>query len=246
LEPGSDDPRARPRQTRFAVRDGVPTPDAESSLALLHGRVIGQWLHRNESLVRGRLLDVGCGNRPYAGWYESLATSVVATDVLPRPGIDVSTFAERLPFRAGAFDTVLMTEVLEHVPDTDAAVAELARVVRQGGHLLVTVPFLYPTHEPPYDFRRFTHFGLRDVLERNGFEVLSLDAKGGVGLLVAHYVTLGLRLGLMSVGRLDRRWAWALVTGPQQALAPLVGDRPGVRGTAALVSLGYMATARRR
>ena len=146
-----------------------------------------------------------------------------------------------------------MTEVLEHVRDADLAVAEMARVLRPGGHLLVTVPFLYPMHEPPFDFRRFTHFGLIDVLERSGFEVLDVDAKGGPGLMVAHYVTLAMRLGLMSAGRsangdglLRHPWARALVTRPQQALAPLIRSQGGVRGMARYASLGYMAAARRR
>ena len=56
---------------------------------MLHGKVIGGWLHRNTPLVAGKLLDVGCGNRPYAAWYERLVDDVVATDMVAAPGVAV-------------------------------------------------------------------------------------------------------------------------------------------------------------
>ena len=111
---------------------------------MLHGKVIGGWLHRNAPLVSGKLLDVGCGNRPYAAWYERLVDDVVATDMVAAPGVAVCAPADCLPFRTGTFDTVLMTEVLEHVRDVDLAVTEIARFLRPGGHLLVDCPVPLP------------------------------------------------------------------------------------------------------
>jgi SAM-dependent methyltransferase len=251
LDPDVARGRVRRRQGSFVVHNGVPVPDPETTFALIHGELIGNWLHRNEKYVQGDLLDVGCGNQPYRPWYQPLVQSVVGVDVTGPDSLSARAYAECLPFSGSTFDTVLMTEVLEHVGNAAAAVNEAARVLRSGGHLLVTVPFLYPTHEAPYDFHRFTHYGLVDTLQRAPLEVITVDAKGGVGVLAAHYATLGLRLGLMSARRedgsslLDRRWGQVLVTRPQRLITPFLRGRRGVSGLAEYVSLGYMAVARK-
>jgi hypothetical protein len=116
-------------------------------------------------------------------------------------------------------------------------------VLRPGGHALVTVPYLYPTHEAPYDFRRFTHFGLADLLKRNGFEVLSLQAKGGPAVMFAHYAVLALTQALGT--RTDRPGVRRLVAAPQQAFAHRRQVRREATGRSAIISLGYMAAARR-
>ena len=117
---------------------------------------------------------------------------------------DASCFAEGLPFRSGSFDVVLATEVLEHVTDAEAAAEEIRRVLRPGGSLLATVPFIYPVHEAPYDFRRFTHHGLRSLVERHGFVDATVSPKGGVGLLATHFAIGGLVQVLDRLGDPDR------------------------------------------
>lgn len=218
---------------------------------------MGEWLDQNRHAVKGVLLDAGCGNQPFADWYHPLVERVVALDAAPLEGVSVVGFADQLPFAEGSFDTVLCTEVLEHVANAEYACAELFRVLRPGGYLVVTVPYLYPTHEAPYDFRRFTHYGLRSLLERHGFEVVALDAKGGPVLLVAHFAVLAVQGALDALGRLiglRRRKATELPVVRRALAAPLEAGiavrrrrrtRRGVGGLAARASLGYMALARR-
>ena len=248
-----DGARLRHRQGEVRIRDGVPYSNSATTLSLLPGAVMGRWIAAQRHLVRGRLLDAGCGNQPFRAWYAPLVDEIVCLDAAPLEGVDVVGFADRLPFADASFDTLLVTEVLEHVTDAERAVAEIHRVLRPGGHALITVPYLYPTHEAPYDFRRFTHFGLRGVLERHGLEVVRLDAKGGGLLLMAHFCVLSLVAALDAFGarfgrrqRLtDHRLLRPLLAAPQELAGRRLSPGNGVSGSATRASLGYMAVARR-
>jgi SAM-dependent methyltransferase len=242
--------RVRPRQGAAIIRDGVPYSDPSTTLSLLHGAAVGHFLARHCEVFHGRLLDLGCGNQPYREWYGNHTERSIAIDAFVSNALDVTGLADRLPFKDASFDVVLATEVLEHVADADAAVGEIRRVLAPGGHAVVTVPFLYPTHEAPYDFRRFTHFGLVELLERQGLEVTALDAKGGPGLLVGHCVVLGATAAVRRLEAREGSAPWGersrqVVAGVQQALLRRLRFAPGVQGTASAVSLGYMAVARR-
>jgi len=249
----SNDGRQRHRQGAVRMRDGVPYSNHATTLSLLPGAAVAEWLHDHASFVCGRMLDCGCGNAPYAGWYEPLVQRSVKFDAAAGPHLDVVGFADVLPFASDTFDSILCTEVLEHVTDAERAASELFRVLRPGGHLLATVPYLYPTHEAPHDFRRLTHFGLRSLLERHGFEVVSVEAKGGFGLLAAHFLVLAV------VNAIDGVWhalgfkrplsSWRLLRpllwGPQEARIRSRRIPRRIRGSAERTSLGYMALARK-
>jgi SAM-dependent methyltransferase len=245
--------RRRHRQGAVRMVDGVPFPSRETTLSLLPNAAIGQWLHEHRDLVGGRLLDAGCGNRPYAAWYEPLVKESVGVDATPGDGVHVLGLVDRLPFADQAFDTILCTEVLEHVGSAEQAAAELFRICRPNAHVLVTAPYLYPTHEAPYDFRRFTHFGLRELMTRHGFEVLSLESKGGPGLLLGHALVLAeVRVVELVTARLHRpdlltcsRLLRTLLTLPQEAYLRRRSLHRAAEGSAALASLGYMLVARR-
>ena len=129
--------------------------------------------------VNGKLLDVGCGRRPYEKTYFAKADSYLGTDYLTDRSLpDVVASALDLPFEDGSFDTVTSTEVLEHVPDPLRALKEMHRVLRQDGVLIITVPMHWPRHEVPYDFWRFTYDGLLHLLEESNFQVIRLFNRG--------------------------------------------------------------------
>ncbi len=251
---GIDDERLRHRQGPVLIRDGIPYSNSATTLSLLPGAAMGRWMVAQRQYVRGRLLDSGCGNQPFRDWYAPLVEEIICLDAAPLPGVDVVGFADQLPFADASFDTLFVTEVLEHVGDAERAVAEIHRVLRPGGHAIVTVPYLYPTHEAPYDFRRFTHFGLGGILERHGLEIVTLDAKGGGALLAAHLFVLASVAALDAVGsKLGRRGRLTdnpvlrrLLARPQETAGRRLATSTGVRGSATRASLGYMAVARRR
>jgi SAM-dependent methyltransferase len=244
--------RIRHRQGSASVVNGVPYSNRETTLAHLQGAVVGRWLAANVESVTGVLLDLGAGNQPFKVWYSQFAERCVAADVAPAPGLDVLSMAAPLPFASAAFDTILCTSVLEHVHDAEAAVSEIARILKPGGRLIITVPFLYPTHEAPYDYWRTTHWGLRSLLTRHGLEVDTLDAQGGPVLLVSHYLTDGFAQLVMLIARrlgrfgslIDNRPVRALLTGPQHAVRSRLSYRLTPMSRAA--SLGYMAVAHKR
>jgi len=229
--------------------NGVPYSNRATTLSLLPGAVVGRWLADNAGAVSGILLDLGSGNQPFKVWYTGLAERCVAADVAPAPGIDVLSLAAPLPFASATFDTVLCTSVLEHVHDAEAAVSEIARILKPGGRLIITVPFLYPTHEAPYDFWRTTHWGLRSVLTRHGLEVDTVAAQGGPVLLVTHYLVGGFaQLVMLIAARLgrfgkviDNRLVRAILAAPQDVIRSRLSYRLTRLSRAA--SLGYMAVA---
>jgi SAM-dependent methyltransferase len=129
--------------------------------------------------ARGRLLDVGCGNRPYEPLLRGVS-DYVGIDINAQNGRPtLSGMAYALPFAASSFDTVFSTQTLEHVEQPHQAVAEMARVLRPGGYLILTAPQTWRLHEKPYDFFRYTRFGLQYLAEQNGLRVVHLLPQGG-------------------------------------------------------------------
>ncbi len=131
--------------------------------------------------AHGRLLDVGCGNKPYAPLFAGRVREHVGCDVVQSSDrrVDVLCPATDLPFEDASYDTVLVTQVIEHVADHGAMLAEAHRVLRDGGTLIVSGPLYWPLHEEPFDFFRFTEHGFRFLLERAGFVVVETRRNGG-------------------------------------------------------------------
>jgi SAM-dependent methyltransferase len=96
--------------------------------------------------------------------------------------------AQSLPFASESFDVILANNVIEHLREPDAGVAEMRRVLRPGGTILYTIPFLYPVHEAPHDYVRFTAHGLRQLFRE--FSEVDVQARGGWFSTVAQLVFL--------------------------------------------------------
>jgi SAM-dependent methyltransferase len=128
--------------------------------------------------LRGEVLDVGCGTMPYRSMVS--ATRYVGLDYdtpVRRANGDADVFYDggNFPLADSSFDGALCTQVLEHVFTPEAFLREICRVLRPGGVLVLTVPFVWDEHEQPHDFGRYSSFGLRALLERTGFEVVTLE-----------------------------------------------------------------------
>lgn len=133
--------------------------------------------------LNGRLLDFGCGSKPYKRLCKNVS-EYIGVDMENEghdhrtEDVDFYYDGKTLPFENASFDAILCSEVLEHVPDLDATLTELNRVLKQGGKMLITVPFVWPEHELPYDFRRFTAGGLMQTAEKHGFQVVKTKKIG--------------------------------------------------------------------
>lgn len=124
--------------------------------------------------LTGAVLDVGCGRKPYRSFIPAAEYVGMEVDT-PRTRqsftADVYYNGRDFPFPDARFDGVLCSQVFEHVFTPKDFLREIHRVLRPGGCLVLTVPFVWDEHEQPHDFARYSSFGLRAVLEEAGFVV---------------------------------------------------------------------------
>lgn len=110
-----------------------------------------------------QMLDVGCGGKPYYPFFERVASEYVGVDVDRDTLLDVASSSDRLPFRDGIFDVVLSTQALEHMASPAGTIDEAQRVLKDGGLLLLSAHGVWPIHDYPRDYWRFTEQGLLEL-----------------------------------------------------------------------------------
>jgi SAM-dependent methyltransferase len=148
----------------------------------------------------GKMLDFGCGHKPYKSIFQHV-DEYIGVDFEnkghshEKEDIDAYYDGNSLPFPDDYFDCAICTEVLEHVPDIDKSLILLKQVIKRNGKIILTVPFVWPEHEMPFDFRRFTVGGLIKKLEEHGFEVLKSHKNG-------NYVSVIIQLQIMFIHQL--------------------------------------------
>jgi SAM-dependent methyltransferase len=125
--------------------------------------------------ISGNLLDIGCGSKPYQSILSihSHTGMEIDSEIARQKGIaDIFYDGVTFPFPENSFDSALCNQVLEHVFNPDIFLSEIARILKPDGKLLLTVPFVWDEHEQPYDFARYSSFGVIALLEKNGFKVI--------------------------------------------------------------------------
>jgi SAM-dependent methyltransferase len=159
--------------------------------------------------ARGRLLDVGCGDKPYEAWFHDYVDTYIgiehvatfsATAAGQRSRADVVYGGGTLPFRDGAFDTVLNVQVLEHTPRPGALVAEMARVLAPDGLLILTAPFQFRLHEQPHDYFRYSPHGLAELCAEAGLEIVETVQQGSLWSVLGHKLSTYLAFRVARVG----------------------------------------------
>lgn len=141
----------------------------------------------NKGLFRGVALDVGCGEMPHRNALLSACPNIETylgldlehnyhdREVVP----DLVWDGVQIPLPDDSVDCAFATEVLEHCPDPILTLREIKRVLKPGGAFVFTVPFLWPLHEVPNDFYRYTPFSLQLLLEKSGFVESEICMLGG-------------------------------------------------------------------
>ena len=136
--------------------------------------------------ARGALLDLGCGKVPLYAAYAPHVDEITCVDWAPGEYIDQSCdLSQPLPFEAGRFDTIILSDVLEHMPEPELLWREMTRVLAPGGKIIMNVPFYYSVHAHPHDYYRYTNFALERFVKINGLALVCLLPVGGIVEIMA-------------------------------------------------------------
>ena len=132
---------------------------------------------KNSKHLKGALLDFGCGTKPYKKLFINV-DSYTGVDYKiegreeSQKTVDFFYDGKTIPFNDKEFDSILSTEVLEHVFNVEDILCEFNRVLKINGHALITTPFMWEEHEMPYDFARYTTPALEYLYQKHGFEII--------------------------------------------------------------------------
>lgn len=166
-------------------------------------------LRREIKKLKGSILDLGCGSGEYSLIMSKKKNNLVtALDIVMSPEFEkinsknikkIISDAHNLPFEDNSFDACLIADVLEHVKDSGTILSEVRRVLKPDGILVINMPFLLELHADPEDYRRYTSFGLKNLLNKYGFNDVKVWSDNGA-LFSIEYLLLGsfvwrLRLG---------------------------------------------------
>ncbi|HPT25769.1 MAG TPA: class I SAM-dependent methyltransferase [Bryobacteraceae bacterium] len=145
-----------------------------------------------------RVLDAGAGESRHAAVFPRQRYTgidlAVGDPSWNYRRLDALADLERLPFSSHCFDAALMIVTIEHLKRPGAALAEIARVLRQGARLLVVAPHQWEVHQAPHDYFRYTRYGLEFLLSEAGFEVTALEPAGGLFRLLSRRLLAGVTL----------------------------------------------------
>ena len=140
--------------------------------------------------AKGHLLDLGCGKVPLYGAYREFVTDNICVDwdntLHKNEYLDYEIdLTKNLPFSDNEFDTIILSDVLEHIPVPEQLWKEMARILSRNGKIIMNVPFYYWLHEEPYDYYRYTEFALRRFVETSGLRLIQLEPIGGAPEVMA-------------------------------------------------------------
>ena len=127
--------------------------------------------------IKGKTLDVGCGRKPYEKFCHSSEYIGLEIDTPKNRKFKKADYfydGEMFPFKNCEFDSIIISEVFEHVFNPDEFLFEVNRVLKRGGTLLMSVPFIWDEHEQPFDYVRYSSFGLKFILKKSGFKIVEL------------------------------------------------------------------------
>lgn len=198
-------------------------------------------MQKASKFAKGNLLDVGCGEKPYAHLFTGKTTSYLGTDIDlgNAKRVDICADSLRLPVRTSSVDTVVSNQVIEHVKSPELFVKEATRILKPDGILIITAPQLWCLHEKPHDYYRFTRYALEMLCEMNRLKVILLEERYGAFAAIAQMFAL-----MVYLPNSHQRWRThlsRLLFGPAQTIG-VVLDKMFFNPD---LTLGYVLVARK-
>ena len=136
-----------------------------------------------KSHLVGKLIDIGCGTKPYKEMISPFVKEHIGVDheqtFHDKSNVDLFGTAYNVPADSASFDSAICTAVLEHLEEPEQALAECYRLLKPGGSVIYSVPFIWHLHEEPRDFYRFSQYGLKYLFQKVGFDVLEIKPLAG-------------------------------------------------------------------
>ena len=148
--------------------------------------------------TRGKLLDVGCGCRPFEDIFTPYVDEYIGLEMgsafaetsaashVRKP--DLYYDGETIPFEDESFDTVMSIQVLEHTPEPQRLLGEMARILKRDGLMVLSAPFCFRLHEEPHDYYRYSIHGLTHMCRRAGLEIVEVRSQGSLWSVIGHKV----------------------------------------------------------
>ncbi|MDA3615117.1 class I SAM-dependent methyltransferase [Polluticaenibacter yanchengensis] len=191
-------------------------------------------LIKNKNLVKGKVMDLGCGSKPYKSLFNF--DEYIGVDIDNNPGhphdnedIDVYYNGKDLPFENDTFDTIFCSEVFEHVFELESLLEEIYRVLKTGGILLFTCPFSFPEHEQPNDYARYTSFSMKYLLEKKKFKNVNvlksgtmIESIGQLKVLYFHHAIIPKFRKIPVLRQIIRMSGYLLINGKAAILSKLL------------------------
>lgn len=200
------------KPTKYVFRGnkliGSRDPQALSVSSRLQADLVADFYQQQLPLhATGHLADLGCGNVPFYALYQK--NNITSCTCIDWPNsahshdyLDITCdLNQPLPVESNQYDTLILSDVLEHIAEPQQLWMEMARILKPGGKLLLNVPFFYKVHEAPHDYYRYTEFALRRFANLAGFEIIMIAPSGGAPVVFTDFFAKNIhRVPLMGAG----------------------------------------------
>lgn len=138
---------------------------------------VDNFYRRNKCYLSDKVLDVG-GTKSYKAGYFNIE-DVEYLNIDPATNPDYLSSGENIPVKENLYDAVILSKVLEHLENPEVVLTEIFRVLKPGGTLLITTPFLFKVHASPNDYQRWTKFKIANVLKFLRYNIIKIETLGG-------------------------------------------------------------------
>lgn len=144
-----------------------------------------------DKYAHGCLIDIGCGDTPYIKHIPPAVTQYDTFDIEKRSAkvTYIGDVTNMHMIKNDAYDTLLCLAVLEHVSDPFSAIKEMRRILKKDGTCILSAPHIARLHEEPHDYFRYTHYGIKALLEKNGFRIIEIEKNGTLLSFLGHQIS---------------------------------------------------------